>query len=189
MQQYDCSGFDELIFHVDCSIRYHSRRRRFYENVQQMALFVGFMFASGSFVSILNQLSDSWLSYGLPLLGASFVGIVLVGRPGAKANDHNDLKRRFIDLQCKMEMNRSNVTNVCVANWRAERLAIEADEPPVNRVAHALCYNELVRSKPDENFPSGKRRFVVVKLRHRLFGWATRLFDDGLELGKPVKRY
>ena len=66
-----------------------------------------------------------------------------------QGHDHNDLKRRFIDLQRSMELSRSSPTKEMVANWRAERLAIEADEPPVNRVAHALCYNELVRSKSE----------------------------------------
>ena len=182
-------GFDDLLFHVDCSIRYHGRRRRFYENVQQTALFVGFMFASGSVVGILDAVSNPWVGHGIPIFGALFLGIAIVGRPGTKANDHNDLKRRFIDLQRSMELSRSSPTKEMVANWRAERLAIEADEPPVNRVAHALCYNELVRSKSEQEFPDQGRRFVVIKARHRLLGWATRAFDDSLKLGRPVEKF
>ncbi len=58
-------------------------------------------------------------------------------------------------------------------------MEIERAEPPINRVVQALCYNETVKSlkRPEE-----EKQYVTVKLHHRLLGWATRAFDDGLEL-------
>lgn len=180
------SPFDELLFQVDCSIRYHSKRRRFFENVQQWALFVGFMFATGAVANLMDKIGSEWASVSLSLVGAAFVGVAIVSRAGAKANDHNDLKRRFIRLQQDMERGRGRATGDQVTEWTAERLAIEADEPPVNKVVHAVSYNDLVRSKwPGE---IENPRFVVIKWRHRLLGWATRAFDSSLQLGEPVER-
>ena len=180
--------FDDLLFHVDVSIRYHSRRRRSFENIQQAALFVGFLFATQAVDQALTKIDSIWLPYVLGVVGAAFVGLTIVYRVGAKANDHNDLKRQFIRLQEDMELSRPDVTAQKIAQWRARRIAIEASEPPINRLVHALCYNELVRSKPSAKLPA--KRFVQVQWYHWVFGWTTRAFDNTLKLGpSTTERY
>lgn len=173
-------AFDDLMFHVDVSIRYHTRRRRFYENGQQVALFTGLMFALGT-VHELMELIPAHLRILLGVAGAVVIVLSIIARAGAKASEHNDLKRRFIELQTEMERGRGSATEDHVKEWVAQRLSIQTDEPPINRVTHAFAYNELVRSKGMKN-----PRYVTIRWYHRLAGWATRAFDDRLVLGDPV---
>ena len=181
--------FDALLFHVHCSIKYHARRRRFFENVNSVALFVAFLFSTATMSSLLDVPAGAsgvvaFLGE-LPAVATSIlIGLTLVGRVGAKANDHNDLKRRFIRLQQSMERNRADVNEAAVGKWVQERLAIEADEPPINRVVHAQCYNEVVKSL--KTLQDTDKRFVKIRWRHRAFGWLTRAFDDSLALGEPA---
>ena len=178
-------GFHNLLFNVDCSVRYHSRRRQFFENLQQSTLFLAFLLTSGAMTALFAKIDWPVLTYGAPIVTTVILGVALVVRAGAKANDHNDLKRRFINLQRQMESERNSFTPESVDAWAAERLAIEADEPPINRVIHALVYNELVKSKPARKLP--KPRYVQLKSRHKWWGW-TGLVNDGLALGEPEPR-
>ena len=67
-----------------------------------------------------------------------------------------------------------------LAAWAAKRLEIEIGEPPINRVVHALCYNEVVKSLKDVD--ESEKKYVKVRLHHRLFGSFTRVFDDRFKL-------
>ena len=180
------SEFEDLRFDVVVSVKYHTRRRRFFESWQNAALFVAFIFGTASLTRFLQSMPEGyeWLGQ-LPAVATSLlIGLTLVVRVGAKAVDHNDLKRRFIDLQQKMDQSRTTPTETLLSDCRVNRLRIEKDEPPINRVVHASCYNETVKSlkRPEED-----KRYVNIKARHRLFGWFTRAFDDSLEL-MPAKR-
>ena len=178
--------FDDLLFHVHCSIKYHARRRRFFENVNNAALFVAFLFSTATMSSLLDTPAGAsgLLAFlgELPAVATSvLIGISLVGRVGTKANDHNDLKRRFIRLQQRMERERGEVNEAAVGKLVEERLAIEADEPPINRVVQARCYNEVVKSL--KTVQDTDKRFIKIRWWHRTLGWLTRAFDDGLDLG------
>ena len=182
--------FVDLRFHVLCSIKYHTRRRRFFENVNNVALFVAFLFSTATMSSLLDVPAGAsgLLAFlgELPAVATSvLIGLSLVGRVGTKANDHNDLKRRFIRLQQRMEREGSEVDEAVVGELAEERLAIEADEPPVNRVVHARCYNEVVKSLKDVQ--DTDKRFVKIRWRHSALGWLTRAFDDSLKL-EPASR-
>ena len=180
--------YDVLLFHVDVSVRYHDRRRRHYETLQQVSLFLGILIASGAVRAFVEWVSQDWLTYLIPLVGTTLLSLAIVLRASSKSNDHSGLKRDFISLLEDMERHRENADSDRVAVWRARRLAIEADEPPVNRIVHALSYNELVKSKPVAQLPS--KRYVVIKWYHWAFGWATRAFDSTLKLGpEQPERY
>lgn len=176
--------FDDLLFHVICSVKYHSRRRQFYENVSNVMLFLAFLYSTATISSLLDVFVVAHIN--LPAIVISvLLGITLVGRVGVKANDHNDLKRRFIRLQQSMELGRATMDETKIAGWREQRLQIEMDELPINRVVHAQCYNEVVKSL--KNLRDTEKRYVKIGFRHRAFGWITRAFDDSLKLGEPAK--
>lgn len=177
--------FDDLLFHVHCSIKYHARRRRFFENVNNMALFAAFLFSTATMSSLLDVPAGASgllaLLPDLPAVATSvLIGLSLVGRVGTKANDHNDLKRRFIRLQQRMERERAEMDEAAVGKLVEERLAIEADEPPINRVVQAQCYNEVVKSL--KTVQDTNKRFVKIRWYHWALGWLTRAFDDSLDL-------
>ena len=174
--------FSSLKFHVVVSVKYHTRRIRYFENVQNTTLFVAFIYSTVAFTGFVETIFGEYAESALRVAGfivSMFVGISIVGRIGTKANDHSDLRRRFIRLQQKMEavedVDKGNLLKDC---WD-ERLSIEKDEPTINRVVHALAYNETVKSL---SIDDTKKRYVKILWRHRLLGWMTRAFDSSLEL-------
>ncbi len=175
---------DEL-FHVRRSVKYHDHRRRFFENVLNVALFLAF--ASGPALVFLAVAAleppaagagtGGWLQYAPAVLTSIFTGAALVARVGAKAREHNELKVEFIRLRQDMERRRRDATDEdAVADWIAQRLAIETKEPPINRIVDALCHNEVVQSMGAKD----KTQYVRVLVWHRLVGPYTRYFDNGL---------
>ena len=176
--------FDELMFHVRCSVKYHAERRRFYENVNNIVLFAALVLNTATMGSLLDLFDQSWLAFIPAIAVMVLIGLSLVGRVSSKANDHNDLKRRFIRLQQQMEQHKGPV-DVELASWKSQRLDIEMDEPPINRVVHAKCYNEVVKSLT--TLSDEHKAYVRLRWKHRLFGWFTRAFDGSLNLDRPVQ--
>lgn len=178
------SDFEDLMFHVRCSVKYHAERRRFYENVNNFVLFLALVLNTATIASLLDFFSNAWLGFIPSIAVMVLIGLSLVGRVSSKANDHNDLKRRFIRLQQQMERHAaSSMDDGKLASWRAERLDIEMDEPPINRVVHAKCYNEVVKSVT--TLSDAQKAYVKLRWKHRLFGWLTRAFDGSLNLEEP----
>jgi hypothetical protein len=58
---------------------------------------------------------------------------------------HNDLARRFVELERKTVL-AGDMDEKTLREFTAERLKIEAEEPPVMRVLDTLCHNELAES-------------------------------------------
>ena len=158
--------FRRLLFGVRRSWRYHERRRRFYERVQNLSTFVAFLFGTATVAGVLGAMpegSPEWL-VAVPALLVSFLsGIALVYRVSPKAWLHADLRRRFVDLEAEMESVRGRLDEEALAKLRAQRLAIEADEPPALVVLDALCHNELWRAM-------GRDSDLLLKV-----GWFQRL--------------
>lgn len=72
-------------------------------------------------------------------------GIDLVVGTGQMARQHNDLRRRFCELEADLVRDLSP-TEATVAGWQARRLTIESDEPPTYVALDLLCENELARA-------------------------------------------
>ena len=170
---------DSLRFHVDVSVRYHTRRRRFFDSLNNTVLFAVLVFNTAAFANVIPIISSIALELS-SLFTTILVAMTLVGRMSGKARDHEDLRRSFIKLQQEMELKRDQTDHGMIASWESKRLEIEIDEPPINRVVHALCYNEAVRSL--EKIRESDKAFVRVGFHHRVFGWFTRAFDDSLKL-------
>lgn len=180
------SEFNDLMFHVRCSVKYHAERRRFYENVSNFVLFFALVCNTATMASLLDFLGGqqdgvAWVGFVPSIAVMLALGFGLVLRVSSKANDHNDLKRRFIRLQQDMERHGSEEGRL--ASWKAERLDIEMDEPPINRVVQAKCYNEVVKSLT--TLSDAQKAYVKLHWKHRLFGWCTRAFDGSLNLEQP----
>lgn len=155
-------GRDDLLFSVRLSIRYHDRRRRFYESMSSFSSFAATVFGSAAAAAFLGNWGKPWVA-AVALAVAALSALTLVVGPVAKAWRHADLRRRFTELERLIVT--SDPTTELVADCRAERLSIEADEPPVLRVLATICHNEQSRSMgygPDEMIPVGfwQRRFA-----------------------------
>lgn len=156
----------DLLFSVRRSVRYHNRRRMFFDRLHLLSSAVGVVFGSATIISLLSSFGTLYT-----VLSASVVTVFstvdLVVGSAQMARLHADLARRFITLEKKI------ITAVCdqteLTKLVAERLDIEADEPPVLRVLDSLCHNELMRAMGYE-----KERFLTILWYQRLF---AQIFD------------
>ena len=181
--------YDEELFHVRRSVKYHDHRRRFFENVLNVSLFLAFV---GGPVFVLLSITlqtdhkeaSDWIKYTPILFTSVFTGVALVAKVGTKSNLHNELKVEFIRLRQDMERGRETMQDSDVSEWTAQRLAIETREPPINRVVDAICHNEVVQSMGIKK-PTA---YVRVLWGHRVVGPFVRSFDTGLRLYKKDEK-
>ena len=143
------AGYDDLLFGVRRSIRYHSRRRGFYERFHAVVLFLAVVFGSatlGAFGGALGEGWPLWIKLSPAALATLLSAADLVIGSMRKAWQHADFARRFIELERRLTAGPVAPDEALVAEFTGERLAIEADEPPVLRVLDTLCHNELLRA-------------------------------------------
>ena len=164
--------YRDLLFDVRRSVRYHDRRQRFYQNVQNFAVFVVLLFSMATvatFGTVIGQVLPVWVKLLPAVLTSVLMGLTLVYRIGEKAWLHADLKRRFIELEQHLEQSHATCNGQLIPEVTKKRLEIETTEPPVLRVLDVLCHNELMRAMgyPRENL-------VPIGFWQRLF---APLFD------------
>ncbi|MEG2663544.1 MAG: hypothetical protein RSE33_12245 [Hafnia sp.] len=132
-----------LLFDVRRSVRYHNRRRAFFDRLDQLTNVLALVFGSVSIYGVLSHTGNL-----LPVLSAGIVTIFsafnLVIGSSQRARNHFDLARRFIDLEQKIVTSEPSAR--LLAKYTSERLSIEKDEPPVLRVLDCICYNEQGRA-------------------------------------------
>ena len=127
---------DELNFAVEKSMRYHQRRRGYYDHFHRMVMFLVVVLGSAAFADIIEEAS----SY-LAAAAAALAAIDLVWVFSHKARDHEILFRRFGDLAIKIRSEKA--TPESYACWEKQRLSIENDENPIFKALEADCDNEV----------------------------------------------
>jgi len=158
-----------LLFGVRRSIRYHNRRRMFFDRFNLITKALSVVFGSATIYTVLSQTSPK-ATIGAAAIVTLFSALDLVVGTVRMARLHDDLARRFIALE-KEIVQTIHPTEENLARFTAQRLDIEADEPPVYRVLDALCHNELARA---EGHP--QEEFAKIRLYQR---WFAQFFDIG----------
>ena len=138
------SPWDDLLFGVRRSVRYHMRRQRFFERWHLVTSAIAVIFGSATVTMLLTDLGRWWIA-GAAVIITVFSAVDLVVGTSKAARLHNDLARRFISLE-KEITTVADATDEDVRRFTSGRLEIEADEPPILRVLDALCHNELMRA-------------------------------------------
>lgn len=133
-----------LIFDVRRSVRYHMRRTRFFDHFHSFTNAIGVIAGSGAAVSVLT--GHSTLTIWMGLIVAISSAVDLVVGTGQMARLHNDLAKRFIQLEKEMIIENDPPGEERIKEFISRRLGIEEDEPPILRTLDRLCYNELKRS-------------------------------------------
>ena len=141
--------YDDLLFGVRRSIRYHRRRQGFFESCHTWTMAI--MVLSGSatiavFASSLNNAWPMWMQLTPSVLVTVFATFDLVIGFTRRALLYADLARRFGDLEQRMEAERTNPTDEALGKLTVQRLGIEMAEPPVLRVLDTICHNDLMRA-------------------------------------------
>lgn len=134
-----------LLFDVRRSIRYHDRRRTFFEQLHRITGVLTFLLAGSVLFEVARPgESAAWL-VGLSVVAALLAACDTVAGYASRANQHHALKSRFIDLE--REILGADPSNPTWVAHQVRRLEIERDEPPVYRALDLLCHNELARAE------------------------------------------
>ena len=141
--------FDDLMWDVRRSVRYHSRRREFFSFWHTLVSVSVVMVGSATIAAFGVALGESlplWIKL-LPLGAVTlFCALDVVIGFADRAALHADLMRQFIRIEQRLERIRHDLGEEELVNLRNDVLRIEADEPPVLRVLNTLCHNELARA-------------------------------------------
>lgn len=130
---------------VERSARYHARRQSFFDRWHKVTAAAGVIFGSAAAVNLLGH-GPQGLSIAAALAVTALSAIDLVVGTAPMARLHHDLKRRFLTLEGDLSCTAAPAEQD-VFRWKRERLAIEADEPPVYVALDLLCENEMSRAK------------------------------------------
>lgn len=129
---------DELNFAVDKSMRYHQRRRGFYDRINRLSMFAVIICGSAAFGRLFE--SPEYFAAATTI----FAAINLVWAPSHCARDHEMLFRHFSDLA--IEIRTTAASKGAYDGWVRKRMEIETDEPPTFIALEADCDNEVRRA-------------------------------------------
>ena len=161
-------SFYSDLFGVRKSVRYHQRRRAFFELWHAIAVAVQVIAGSSAVTATMGNypLLGSGLAAPAALLAAPDLTIGLSRR----ATAHVSLGQQFAQLERDMvpfEQDR-NIQADKAAGFQPRRLAIEESEPPKLRAVDILCHNELVVSR---------YRHAEIYPVSRVRNWVGHVFD------------
>jgi hypothetical protein len=135
---------DALNFGIEKSLRYHQRRRAFYEGGHRWAMFGVIILGSAAFGTI-QGLLGTWspiISSFAALLAAVLAAADLVFDLSTRARDHLLLHRSYSDLASDIRT-KQEPTQDAYQSWLDRRIKIEAEEPPIYWALEASCDNEV----------------------------------------------
>lgn len=163
----DLNGrWNAILFGIRRSSRYHQRRRGFFDRLDRFSNITSVVFGSTAFVGVLQGPDTKalalWASAGLAVLGA----VNLVFGSAVRARDHSDFMRRYVELEQRMLQPPSEEL---LRSIKADRLSIEANEPPVLHVLNCICHNDQLRA--EDGHPE---EYVIIGPLQRFF---SPLFD------------
>ena len=141
MKPYD--AFFGNLFGVRKSVRYHQRRRAFFEWIHTSTVALQIVAGSSAVASWVGDKGD-W-GIGLAAFAALLAALDLVIGTSRRATLHSGLAQQFAQLERDMvphERDR-DIDASTEAGFRQRRLEIEEGEPPKLRVIDLLCHNEL----------------------------------------------
>lgn len=133
----------DLVFSTQRSIRYHNHRRRFFDRFDKTVKVLALIAGSAAFATAVS--THHAFTVGFSALVAIISAVNLVVGPGQAARIHIDLAKKFAELERRIRLSRS-IDSDGLNTLIAERLLIEAEEPPVLRVLDTMCHNELCRA-------------------------------------------
>lgn len=145
----DPAAEEEIIatsFGVNVSIRYHQKRRAFFELLHRITIGAAMITSSAAFAAL--SLGDEvpaaarWVALAV----AALTALDWVIGYSEMAKLHDRLYRRFSALAAEIASVYFPV-RAQVSKWRREELLIESDEPAQLRVLTRVCHNEEAQAQ------------------------------------------
>jgi hypothetical protein len=160
----------ELLFGVRRSIRYHTRRRKFFDALSVWADFLIIISGGTALAFAVGEPVKNKVTAVLAGIISLIGTLDLVIGFSTKARDYHDLVKEFSALEREMTLMDTNRTQENLAKFINRRLEIEEEEPPILRVLNNYCHNELCRA-------TGKDKKYWVKIN-----WLQSIFKQWLDV-------
>lgn len=156
----------KLQFNLGRSIRYHSRRRKFFDFWDKFTTFCSLVFSSTATYGVLSTNGK------ITLISGAFVTIFsslsLVIGFSNKARDHFDFVKQYSLLE-RMSI-KEVLSEKLLKQITDEKLSIESTEPPVLRVLNEMCWNEEAKAQG------------IKPEKWRKIKWYQRLFSSFFDI-------
>lgn len=134
-----------LLFDVRRSVRYHDRRRAFYELLHWITGLLTILMAGSVLFDLAKPGNTAWWLIGLSVVAALMAAMDMVVGYNKRANLHGNLRERFALLE--IAMIDGDTLDATWQQYQRTRLQIEKDEPAVYKIVDLLCHNELLVSE------------------------------------------
>jgi hypothetical protein len=153
-----------LGFYVQRNIRYHMRRGAFFLRWGRFTAFVGVIFGSAAVTSLVAG-SNSYIVGSAALIVTFSSAVDLVVGTGQRAWLHNDLRKRYLDIEAEMLAEDQQTQESKIRQYKSRIRRIEADEPPTLPALELLARDDVIRSL----YPKDQADQYLSKL-----GWIKR---------------
>ena len=138
--------YDDRLFAVRRSVRYHRHRESFLDRVDQLGALLTALAGLATAATLLAELPARWT--WVPLVAASVAALAgateLLFGPARGTRRHDSLAVSFLGLEKDLLRAGPSLTAEILVELQSRRLDLEAAEPPVYRVLDAVCHDELV---------------------------------------------
>lgn len=135
----------ELEFYVQRNVRYHMRRGAFFLRWGRFTAFIGVVFGSATVTSLIAG-SSPVLVGASALLVTVASSVDLVVGTGQRAWLHNDLRKRYLDIEAELLAEGQEISPVRLREFKSRIRRIEADEPPTLPALELLARDDVIRS-------------------------------------------
>lgn len=150
-----------LTFSVNKSIRYHSKRRQFFDYWHSCCDALTAISGSSAFVALLSEKPSVHIALWLSAIVAISTSCDLVIGLSKKGQQYDDLKKRFSRLLNEIIIGDHTMENL--VKWKSERISIEKDEPTFLTLLNTICHNEecIALGDKDSIVPNMGWRFAL----------------------------
>lgn len=135
-READLNVYDRLIFAIEMSIRYHSRRHAHYEQVFRLMMFGIILLSAFAFVA---AASSSRVVLGLCIIGLALGTFVWNITHSSRL--HDVIRGEYQSLLENIRLY-TQPTEEDIRHWRNQRLRIRSKEPPLFWAVADDCYFE-----------------------------------------------
>jgi len=134
---------NDLIFAIQRSVRYHDRRVAHFDVLHKITSVLTILMSGIVILDLAGTESRRWIKV-IAAVAAVLGAFDLVVGYSHRATQHRELKRQFCALERRLVKAR---TSDEIQEIQADRLLIEADEPPIFRALDAQCHNDILIAK------------------------------------------
>lgn len=129
-----------LGFGVNKSIRYHTKRRAFFDAAHRVCMLVALLGGSAAFFSFFGDKKATGAIAGLAVAVAAVIDQAFAFPE--RAREHDKLAERFSEFAIELFAAHGAITSADIVALKAKRLRLEISEPTALAALNVICHNE-----------------------------------------------